>query len=64
MSSEGISFCKIADIIETEIESIMVCLCHKTNTVDKHPWVDDKYVERIDIECYKAHLDLISQVNI
>lgn len=64
MSSEGISFCKIADIIETEIESIMICLCHKTNTVDKHPWVDDKYVEKIDIECYKAHLDLISQVNI
>ena len=64
MSSEGISFCKIADIIETEIESIMICLCHKTNTVDKHPWVDDKYVEKIDIECYKAHLDLISQGNI
>jgi glycosyltransferase involved in cell wall biosynthesis len=64
MSSEGISFCKIADIIETEIESIMICLCHKTNTVDKHPWVDDKYVEKIDTVCYKAHLDLISQGNI
>ena len=64
MSSEGISFCKIADIVETEIENIMVCLCHKTNTVDKHPWVDKKYEEQIDTECYKAHLDLISQVNV
>jgi len=64
MSSEGISFCKIADIVETRIEDIMVCLCHKTNTVDKNPWVDEKYEEQIDMERYKAHLDLISQLTI
>ena len=59
MSSEGISFCKIADIIETRIEDIMVCLCHKTNTVDKKQWVDDRYEERINMERYKGHLELI-----
>ena len=64
MSSEGISFCKIADIVETRIEDIMVCLCHKNNTVDKHPWVDKKYEEQIDMERYKGHLDLISQLTI
>jgi len=59
MSSEGISFCKIADIIETRIEDIMVCLCHKTNTVDKKQWVDDRYEERINMERYREHLELI-----
>ena len=63
-SSEGILFCKIADIVETRIEDIMVCLCHKNNTVDKNPWVDEKYAEQIDMERYKAHLDLISQLTI
>lgn len=62
MSSEGISFCNIADIVETRIEDIMVCLCHKTNTVDKNPWVNKIYEERLNMGVYKAHLELISKL--
>jgi len=61
-SSEGISFCKIADIEETRIEDIMVCLCHKSNTVDKSQWVNKNYEESLDMRVYKDHLELISKL--
>lgn len=64
MSSEGIAFCNMCDIVETRIEDIMVCVAHQSNTVDKTPWVDKQYEETIDMTGYKAHMDLISQVSI
>ena len=64
MSSEGIAFCNMCDIVETRIENIMVCVAHQSNTVDKTPWVDKQYEESIDMTGYKVHMDLISQVSI
>ena len=58
MSSEGISFCAIKHISELDINSIMICLCHSNNTVDKKPWTADKYVFDLNLEKYKKHLIL------
>ena len=64
MSSEGISFCEIKEIVETPIEEIMVCLAHSENTVCKKQWVDDAYKSPIDMTWYKRHLEIISQSSI
>ena len=64
MSSEGISFCEIKEIVETPIEEIMVCLAHTENTVCKKQWVDDAYKLPIDMTWYKRHLEILSQSNI
>ena len=64
MSSEGISFCEIKEIVETPIEEIMVCLAHTENTVCKKQWVDDAYKSPIDMTWYKRHLEIISQSSI
>ena len=64
MSSEGISFCEIKEIVETPIEEIMVCLAHTENTVCKKQWVDDAYKSPIDMTWYKRHLEILSQANI
>jgi glycosyltransferase involved in cell wall biosynthesis len=58
MSSEGLSFCKIKDISELDINHIMICLCHSSNTVDKKPWTGLKYLSKIDMDIYKKHLEL------
>ena len=64
MSSEGISFCEIKEIVETPIEEIMICLAHSGNTVCKKQWVDDTYKSPIDMTWYKRHLEILSQSNI
>ena len=64
MSSEGVSFCEIKEIVETPIEEIMVCLAHTENTVCKKQWVDDAYKSPIDMTWYKRHLEILSQSNI
>ena len=64
MTSEGIDFCIMRDIIETRIDDIMVCIAHQSNTVDKKPWVDKQYEESIDMTRYKSHLEIISRLTI
>jgi len=66
MFSEGSAFISgnLADIYETEIEDIMICIAHKQNTVDKLPWTNDKYLATIDMSVYKPHLKLLSNTNI
>jgi glycosyltransferase involved in cell wall biosynthesis len=65
MSAEGISFLtgNLADICETEIEDIMVCIAHKENTVNKLPWTDEKYLATIDMTMYESHLKIFSLLN-
>ena len=45
-AGEGHSFLSeyIKEIIETDIESLMVCLVHSGNTVDKSAWLQEKYL--------------------
>jgi len=65
MSAEGISFItgNLADVCETEIEDIMVCIAHKENTVDKLPWTDEKYLAKIDMTMYEPHIKIFSLLN-
>ena len=66
MSAEGISFItgNLADVCETDIEDIMVCIAHKQNTVDKTQWTADKYLTNFDMGVYNEHLELLSLANI
>jgi hypothetical protein len=64
MSSEGILFCDIKDLVETPIENIMICLAHQNNTVNKKQWINDKYKSAVDLTLYKRHLEILSSTNI
>tara|TARA_R110000868_G_scaffold167194_1_gene401480 strand:+ start:3010 stop:3657 length:648 start_codon:yes stop_codon:yes gene_type:complete len=61
-SSEGIIFCKCEHIVETEIEDIMICLCHSENTVNKNAWLVPDYEKPINMNIYKNHLNLLSNL--
>jgi hypothetical protein len=64
MSSEGILFCDIKDLVETPIENIMICLAHQNNTVNKKQWINHKYKSAVDLTLYKRHLEILSSANI
>mgnify|MGYP003640600421 CR=1 FL=1 len=66
MSSEGKGFLtgSLADIYETPIKDIMICIAHKGNTVSKIPWTDEKYLTNIDMTKYKDHIKILSLSNI
>lgn len=58
MSSEGLSFLSgsLADIHETDIDSIMVCISHESNTVCKKNWCKDEFSKTLDMSKYEKHL--------
>ena len=57
-SSEGLDFCELKHINQLNIKDIMICLCHKGNTIDKSVWLKDGYKQEIDMSIYKNHLNL------
>lgn len=61
-SSEGFAFLNgsISDIYETNIEDIMICICHETNTVSKNNWCVKEYEHFIDMNKYEDELKLLS----
>jgi len=66
MSSEGKRFLSgsLADIYETKIEDIMVCVSHKGNTVNKSAWTEEKYLTKMDMTQYEKHLKILSLLTI
>lgn len=60
MSSEGKLFCDKRDIWETDIATIMVCYCHKENTVSKEAWLTHKV--SMPMVVYKPHLTIIASM--
>ena len=64
MTSEGIDFCDIRKIIETDIDKIMVCLSHGANSVDKTIWINKNYEEKLNMKQYNQHIHLISLLTI
>ena len=64
-SNEAVPFLEknIENIIETNIDRVMCCLCHKDNTVDKTPWLVDKYKSN-PMSQYSKHLQLLSSINV
>lgn len=67
-SNESMRFLKenINDICETK-ESLMCCLGHDKNTIDKSVWYKPETLMRMDEKCrneYKSHIELLSTLNI
>jgi glycosyltransferase involved in cell wall biosynthesis len=63
-SSEGVAFLKdyTGEIIELNIDDVMICVAHTTNTVAKEKWLDEKYATSFQIlDPYRDHLELLSQ---
>ena len=65
-SSEGLQPLKthIGDIVQSDINKVMVCLCHEENTINKKIWLDTKYKTEFDMKEYTEHLKIISDINI
>ena len=51
------------NIVETNIDRVMCCVCHKGNTVDKTAWLDDKYKSSV-LSQYSKHIEILSSLNI
>lgn len=65
-SSEGLEPLKnhIGDIVQSDINKVMVCLCHQENTIDKKIWLEERYKTDFDMVEYDDHLKIISSLNI
>ena len=65
-SSEGLEPLKnhIGDIVQTDINKVMCCLCHQENTIDKKIWLEERYKTDFDMVEYDDHLKIISSLNI
>lgn len=50
----------IGEIVETDVEGIMICIAHNSNTIDKSKWLDEKALYSNDIlNIYKKQLFFI-----
>ena len=65
-SSEGLQPLKnhIGDIVQTDINKVMCCLCHQENTIDKKIWLEERYKTDFDMSEYNQHLKILSDINI
>jgi glycosyltransferase involved in cell wall biosynthesis len=65
-SSEGLEPLKehIGDIAQSDINKVMVCLCHDKNTIDKKIWLEDRYKTEFNMSEYEDHLKILSDINI
>jgi glycosyltransferase involved in cell wall biosynthesis len=64
-SNEAVPFLEknMNNIVETNIDRVMCCVCHKNNTVDKTAWLDDKYKSSV-LSQYSKHIEILSSLNI
>ena len=64
-SNEAVPFLEknINNIVETNIDRVMCCVCHKNNTVDKTAWLNDKYKSSV-LSQYSKHIEILSSLNI
>jgi hypothetical protein len=64
-SNEAVPFLErnIKNIIETNIDRVMCCVSHKTNTIDKKPWCVEQY-KRKPMPQYSKHIEILSALNV
>ena len=64
-SNEAVPFLEknITNIIETNIDRVMCCLSHKTNTIDKKAWCVEQY-KRKPMPQYSKHIEILSTLNV
>jgi len=63
-SSEGVSFLRgyIGDIVESDINKVMVCIVHGSNTVPKQAWCKEIYACDFNIlNQYREHIIRMTQ---
>tara|TARA_R110000822_G_scaffold75724_2_gene182162 strand:+ start:1764 stop:2426 length:663 start_codon:yes stop_codon:yes gene_type:complete len=64
-AGEGRSFLPdIKHIVETDIDTVMVCLVHDGNTVSKNAWLIDKYLMPTPPTIYDSHISIFKVFNI
>ena len=63
-SSEGLEPLKeyIGEIAQSDIEKVMVCLCHEQNTINKQIWLNSKYKIIFDMDVYTQHLNIFNNI--
>jgi glycosyltransferase involved in cell wall biosynthesis len=64
-SNEAVPFLEknIKHIVETNIDRVMCCVSHTTNTIDKKPWCIDQY-KRKHMPQYSKHIEILSSLNV
>ena len=64
-SNEAVPFLErnIKNIIETNIDRVMCCVSHNTNTIDKKPWCVEQY-KRKPMPQYSKHIEILSTLNV
>lgn len=64
-SNEAVPFLEpqIKNIVETDIDRVMCCVCHDKNTIDKSIWVKEQFAS-VDLHQYEKHIQLLSTLNI
>lgn len=64
-TSEGLDALNnnIKEIVETDINKIMCCVAHQTNTVSKNPFTQSKYKIK-DLTGYNEHCKILSSIDI
>jgi len=50
--------------VQTDINKVMCCICHKENTIDKKVWIKERYKTDFDMSEYNQHLKILSDINI
>lgn len=63
-SSEALEPLKeyIGDIAESDIDKVMMCLCHEENTINKKIWLQDKYKTQFNMADYIQHLNIFNTI--
>jgi len=64
-SNEAVPFLSknLDNIIETDIENLMCCVAHDSNTIPKNPWCVDTY-KAPALRQYSKHIKILSSINI
>jgi glycosyltransferase involved in cell wall biosynthesis len=64
-SNEAVPFLTdhIGDIIETNIDRLMCCVSHDTNTISKKQWLTDQFKSSV-LSQYMSHRKILSTINV
>jgi glycosyltransferase involved in cell wall biosynthesis len=64
-SNEAVPFlsANIKHIVETDIDSLMCCYSHDSNTISKKQWLTDQY-KRTPLIQYSTHIQILSTLNV
>lgn len=64
-SNEGVNFllANIGNIVETNIDRVMCCISHDSNTISKTRWLTDQFKTE-PLTQYEKHIEIYSKCNV